>query len=149
MKKIGELITGRKAITLPENATAFESALAMAEDRVGAVLVADGDGCPIGIFTERDLMLRVVVRGLDPKKERIGDHMTRDIFSVSPERTVSDAAHEMQSRHIRHLPVVQDKHVLGLLSLRDLLRDLLNHKRQEVRALRTYIQGEGESAAPH
>ncbi len=147
MKRIGDLITGREVITLTEAATVQEAVLAMRDQHVGALLVLGEDGSPVGIFTERDVMLRVVVPRLDPETEVIATHMTRDLFSVSPERTLSDAAQEMQKRHIRHLPVIRGTTVLGLLSLRDLLRELLKIKLEEVQALTAYIQGEGESAS--
>ena len=89
-------------------------------------------------------MTRVVVHGTDPSAVTVEDLMTRGVFTVSPERTVADAARELQTRHIRHVPVVRNDKVIGLLSLRDLLRALLHVKQVEVTALKAYIQGEPE-----
>ena len=141
MKMIGEVLVGRAVVTVSTEATVQEAVKRMAESKIGALMILDDQEAPIGIFTERDLMLRVVGAGVDPKTARIADYMTREVFSVSPERTVSDSAHEMQSRHIRHLPIVKDGELIGLLSLRDLLRELLQVKRAEVKALTAYIQG--------
>jgi len=147
MKLIGDLLNGGAVHTLPQTATALEAAVAMHQHRVGAILVTDAAGKPAGIFTERDLMVRVVVPGLPPDEVAIGDQMTSALFTVSPERSVSDAAQEMQARHIRHLPVVENEQVIGLLSLRDLLRELLQIKDGEVEALTAYIQGDAEGGA--
>ena len=140
MKMIGELLVGRAVVTVSKGATVQEAVQSMGDSKIGAVMVLEDDGSPLGIFTERDLMMRVIYAGIDPKTAPIVDHMTSEVFSVSPERTVSDSAHEMQSRHIRHLPIVRDGELIGLLSLRDLLRELLWAKRAEVKALTAYIQ---------
>ena len=119
----------------------------MLEAHIGAILIVDSKGGPLGVFTERDLMTRVVVPEREPKGVQIKEVMTRELFTVSPERRINEVAREMQERHIRHLPVVEDGVVIGMLSLRDLLREHLAEKRHEVRALTAYIQGEGEGPA--
>ena len=146
MKKIGELLTGRTVVTLDADATAQDAVRAMRDQKVGAVLVTEA-GRIAGIFTERDLMLRVVAAELDPGAARLGDHMTREMFSAGPQRSLPDVAQDMQARHIRHLPVLRGDEVIGMLSLRDLLRELLVMKRREVQDLTAYIQGEGELEA--
>ena len=142
MKTIREILTGIPALTLPPTATALDAAKSMQEAHVGAVLVADDGGQALGVFTERDLMKRVVVPGKAPESVRLQDVMTTDLFTSEPDARVNDMAREMQARHIRHLPVVEGDKVLGVLSLRDLLRVHLDLKRDEVRALQAYIQGE-------
>lgn len=142
MKTIGELLTGREVLTLGPAATAAEAARAMADHHVGAVLIANGDGQPLGIFTERDLMKKVVVLGSDPGSVTLESLMTRELFTAKVDDSVTAIAQAMQDRHIRHLPVVDaDDHVVGLLSLRDLLREHLRIKAEEVQALTDYIQG--------
>ncbi len=142
MKTIAEILTGREVLTLPGDASALDAAKAMREHNVGAVLVRTAPDAPLGIFTERDLMKRVVVPGLNPGEADLAGLMTREIFWTTPERKVNDMAREMQERHIRHLPVVENGRVMGLLSLRDLLRALVKDVQGEVRALTDYIQGE-------
>jgi CBS domain-containing protein len=147
MKKISELLTGRDVVTVRADATVLEAVQIMGASQVGAVMILDENRAPVGIFTERDLMVRVVLAELDPAVALVEEHMTREPFYVSPERTLSDVSHEVQKRHIRHVPVVRGGEVIGLLSVRDLLRELLQIKLEEVQALKSYIQGEGESAA--
>lgn len=144
MKTIGQILTGNPVVTLPTGATALEAARSMAENRVGAILVQDPGEGPVGMFTERDLMVRVVVPGLAPAEERIEDHMTRELYSVEPDLPLNKVAQEMQARHIRHLPVIRGQEVLGMLSFRDLLRAHLEVTTGEVEALTEYIHGPGE-----
>src|SRR5262249_42688397 len=120
--QIKDLLTGQDLLTLGERSSVLQAAQAMSARKVGAVLVTSADGRLGGIFTERDLMSRVVVARLDPEKVALREVMTRDVFSVGPERDVADVQSEVQRRHIRHIPVVVDGRVVGVLSLRDLLR---------------------------
>ena len=145
MKSIRSLLTGRSLLTLTANATAFEAAVAMEKAHVGCVLVVDDQNAPLGIFTERDLMTRVVVPGADPKTLRLAKVMTKELLTANPDEIIRDVAREMQKRHIRHLPVIEDGQLTGILSLRDLLREHLDAKRQEVQQLTAYINGEPEA----
>ena len=145
MKTIRDVLTGRSAVTVAGSATVLEAATLMAGAHIGALIVVNSKGLS-GIFTERDLMIRVVVAGLDPKKTAVSKVMSPDVYSVGPEERINQVARELQARHIRHVPVVEKRKVLGMLSLRDLLREHLSVKRGEVAALTAYIQGEGDAA---
>ncbi len=141
MRTLNELLTGREIVALPRTATAMTAARLMHQHHVGAILVVDDSGSPVGIFTERDLMKRVVVGGLVAADVAIELHMTTELFVARVDDKVTEMATAMQERHIRHLPVVdQDNKVVGLLGLRDLLRELLRSKADEVAALTDYIQ---------
>lgn len=144
MKTIREVLTGKHLVTLPGSATVMEAAQRMDEAHIGAMLIIDEKGGAAGVFTERDLMVRVIVAGKDPKAVAIQDVMTTELFTVAPERPINEVWREMQARHIRHLPVVEDGRVIGMLSLRDLLHQHLDLKRHEVQQLTAYIQGEGD-----
>ncbi len=148
MKSVGELLVGRKPVSMTRSATALEAARLMEKEHVGSLLVLSPEGNLEGCFTERDLMTRVVGAGKDPAATPLADVMTRELFTAAPEERVNQVAREMQARHIRHLPVLEDGKVLGMLSLRDLLREHLEAKRHEVQALTAYIQGEGEAPQP-
>jgi len=146
MKSIREILTGLPLVSLPGTASVLDAVKKMNEASVGAVLVTDKSG-PVGVFTERDLMTRVVEPGLDGETTALVKVMTKKLFTVEPDRRINEVAREMQERHIRHLPVVDDGEIVAMLSLRDLLREHLAIKRQEVQELTAYIQGEGEAPA--
>ena len=145
IETIDKLLTGRKVVTVEESVSALVAARTMTEEHVGAILVVAPDGAPLGIFTERDLMARVVVPGLDPAATPMGDVMTRDMLTVAPNRTIDAVCRYLQERHIRHVPIIDGGKVLGLLSLRDLLRHDLAALTDEVEHLTEYIQGPGEA----
>jgi len=142
MATIDKLLTGRPALTLPKSATVLEAARAMQRDHVGCVLVVDGDGAPCGIFTERDLMIRIVCEEKDPASVTLEDVMTVDMFTAPASKSISEVRATLQARHIRHVPVIADGKVLGVLSLRDLLRHDLAERANEVQQLTDYIQGD-------
>jgi len=151
MKQLRDLLAGRPRVTLPPAASALEAARAMTDHQVGAVLVCSPDDRPLGIFTERDLMARVIVPGIDPRKVSLERVMTREMLSGRPEHSLTEMAFQMQSHHVRHLPVIDQGRFVGMLSLRDILRELLSSTRAELREITAYIQtGEvsrGDAAA--
>jgi CBS domain-containing protein len=110
----------------------------MVEHNIGAVAVM-GDGEITGLFTERDLMKRVVNEGLDPRTTTVGEVMTRDLVVVSPDRSLEDCMALMRERGFRHLPVCQGKKLRGVISLRDLLAHAVVEKDGEVQMMRAYI----------
>jgi CBS domain-containing protein len=98
--------------------TAQVAAARMTEQACGSVLVCDGDGL-CGIFTERDLVTRVVGRGLDPSRTRLAEVMTHDPDCIESTETAREALRRMDEFGYRHLPVVEGGQVLGVISMRD------------------------------
>lgn len=141
MPQIEGLLTGRKLLTLPGSASVLEAARLMAKHNVGCVLISDGRRRALGIFTERDLMTRVVVPGRPPDAVQLAEVMTRELFTAEKSSKVADIRRELQRRHIRHLPVLEGEVALAMLSLRDLLAADLAATKFEQRAMTEYIQG--------
>ena len=112
-------------ITVPASATVAEAVAVMAEREVGAVLIMNEDGLVSGIFTERDVVVRVVQKGRDPKTTPISMVMTRDVTFVTPGTTIEAALSLMYVKRFRHLLVIDGPKVHGLLSLRDLAYQLI------------------------
>ena len=116
---VGSLMSS-PPITATTDETVSAAAARMRERKVGAVVVAEGDR-PVGILTERDL-IRVAAEGVDPASTTVGDWMTSDPDTVGPEEPVSKAFHALSERGYRHFPVVEDGRLVGVVSMRDLLR---------------------------
>jgi CBS domain-containing protein len=114
-------------ITVDAGATVMDAVTALAGHRIGAVLIRNEDGLVDGIFTERDLLLRVVHAGLDPKTTPISMVMTRDVRFVSPGTSVEAAMALMQLNRFRHLLVMDGPRVLGLVSMGDMTNYLIRH----------------------
>jgi len=131
------------AISVPRDASVRDAARAMVENRIGAVLVTDG-GKPAGIFSERDVMCRVLLPGLDADATRVGDVMTAPLLTYPSIGSARDAKTLMLDRHIRHLPVTgEDGAVLGMLSMRHLMQDQIEDLKDEVDALDAYAGYDG------
>jgi CBS domain-containing protein len=138
MKTIGHIVGGREVYHIGEDQSVREAARYMTERRVGAVAVLAGDRLA-GILSERDIMGRVVARGLDLDKTRVGDVMTRDLVVVRTKESHEDGLRKMQQAGCRHLPVVDGDHLVGMVSQRDLLQIDLTEKDEEIRWLNAYI----------
>jgi CBS domain-containing protein len=122
---------------------AFDVAQAMVDRNIGAVPVLR-DGILIGIFSERDLMRRVVVEGRDCRTTRVEEVMTEDPLTVSPDESLENCMLLMRRHGFRHLPVCDGKQLRGIVSLRDILLHDLSEKDHEVRMMRAYIQASPE-----
>jgi CBS domain-containing protein len=120
--RIGELVSPAVATILP-TATLREAAGAMAADGLGLLVVADATG-PSGVLSERDVVV-AMSEDLDPDDERVRDHCSPEIVSVDEAASVEDAARAMADAQIRHLAVTRDGAVIGVVSVRDVLRVLV------------------------
>jgi CBS domain-containing protein len=124
VRTIGELLAGRSVEHLGPSATAREATRLMAERRVGAIAVMDGQ-LLAGIFTERDLMARVVAAGRDPDTTTLSEVMTTPPQTIEAQRSLVDGLSVMFSNRYRHLPVIDNGEVVGMLSCRDVPTEYL------------------------
>jgi CBS domain-containing protein len=116
---VPDLVHDQILVSLPPSATVQDAARIMAERHIGAVLVAV-DGRLQGIFTERDVLSRVVAAGLDPNDTALGGVMTPNPDTVAPNDSALEALRRMSERGYRHLPVVDGERMVGIVSIRDL-----------------------------
>lgn len=120
--------------------TVAEAVAEMNRHGVGCVIVLDGVRL-CGIFTERDVLRRVVGAGLDPKGTRVAQVMTDQIITIAPDTTLEDALLVFTEKRCRHLPVVENGRLLGLISIGDITRWMGDAHRAEAEHLRNYISG--------
>lgn len=119
-RKICDVIRNQKILCADAALSVRDAASRMAAERVGSLLIV-AHGRLAGIFTERDLLNRVVAPGLDPERTRLAEVMTRDPQTIAPDRPISHALHMMYEGGFRHMPVVEDGKPLGMISIRDAL----------------------------
>ncbi|MDB6113549.1 MAG: hrp1 [Lacunisphaera sp.] len=131
---------GRALRTVPSTVTVAEAVQEMNRHKIGSVLVMNG-ALLAGIFTERDVLSRVVAADLDPKKTPVTDVMSASVLTIGPEATVQEVMDLFAERRCRHLPVVQDGALVGLISIGDVSRWVANAHRAEAESLRLYIAG--------
>ena len=114
----------------------------MNDARVGAVLVTENHKI-VGIFTERDYLQKGEMAGRVAKSTMVKDVMTHDMYTVNMETSVEQCMALMDEHHFRHLPVVENDHLVGIVSIRDVLNALLKNKEIEIKGLENYIMGSG------
>jgi CBS domain-containing protein len=122
------------------DATVHEAVSTMCKKRIGALLVEE-NGAPIGIISERDIMQRLVLERRDPASTRVADIMTRDVLCIDPDHEPEQVMAIMTERRVRHIPVVEGRTVVGLVSIGDLVRWVSRNQDFEIRALRDYVCG--------
>jgi CBS domain-containing protein len=118
----------------------FEAIRRMADHVIGALLVMDGDRL-VGILSERDYARKVILQGKSSRETPVADIMTSNLFTVSPSTTVSDCMQLMSNKRIRHLPVVEGARVVGVLSIGDLVKNIISEQQREIEQLSQYIAG--------
>ena len=128
----------RKVATIDEGKSTLEAAILMTEEFIGAVVVKNSSGIA-GIFTERDLMMRVVGKKKDPEKVKIREVMSNAPPKVSPKDTASDCLDLMKNQRCRHLLVFADNEFVGIVSLRDLVALMIEEKEELIKCLNRYI----------
>ena len=138
MKTIGDLVRGKSFYSAVSSQTVYETARYMAEKDIGAVPVID-DHRLVGIFSERDIIKRVLVPRKDANTTRIGDVMTTNLVIANADEEVPKVLEKMEVNRCRHMPVMVGDHVEGFLSLRDLLFADLQEKDDQVQQLNHYI----------
>jgi len=121
-ERIGDVMTTNPQ-TLPESTTVREAAEAMRANDIGDVVVVDDNGKLSGILTDRDIVVRVVAEGRDPRATRIGDIASRELTAVSPDDPVDRAVQLMRDKAIRRLPAVDKGKPVGIVSIGDLALD--------------------------
>ncbi len=139
MATIRDLLSNRTIHYIQPDQTVFEAANFMVQCNVGAVPVLDGTKL-VGIFSERDIMKRVVTEARDPMTTRIAEVMSTGVHTVPPTASCHDAMALMQEYAVRHLPVCDGATLVGFLSLRDLIGQKLDETTGEAETLRAYIQ---------
>jgi len=125
--------------TITPETTAYQALEIMADRDIGALMVVGEDMELLGIFTERDYSRKVVLRGRSSKETAVRELMTPSVFCVTPEDTTEYCMEVMNSKHIRHLPVIEHGRLAGLVSVRDVVNMIIHAKETTIRDLETYI----------
>lgn len=123
----------------PEH-TVFEALEEMADKGVGALLVMDGEALK-GIFSERDHARSVDLEGRSARETKVREVMTSEVITVTPDQTIDDCMGLMTNRRIRHLPVVEDGGVIGVISIGDVVKEVIAEQEFHIDQLQKYISG--------
>lgn len=140
MRPISELLKKREATVYSLNPqdSVFEALRRLADHDVGAMMVIDG-GRLVGVFSERDYTRKIALAGKSSKDTAVKDIMTANVFTVSPQTRTKDCLALMSQKKIRHLPVVDEGKVIGMISIRDIMNDIIADHELTISYLQHYI----------
>jgi CBS domain-containing protein len=140
MERVERLLNekGREIFSVTPETSAWDAAAAMAERHIGAVMVL-GEGHTAGLFSERDLLTRVVLKGLDPRTTPVSAVMSTDLVYVTPQTPIHEAMAVMTERRCRHLPVMDGERLAGLVSIGDCTRWVSRDQHATIQHLTDYI----------
>ncbi len=143
MKTVRNILERKKneVATIPVGTTVRQAVELMAKIGIGSVLVTDNKGLK-GIFTERDVLKRVVAKKLDPDTTPVDDVMSTDIMTCSPDDTIEEVSRFISTARKRHIPVTEDGKLVGICTAGDIMASVLEDRTIQVEHLKSYIQGD-------
>jgi len=143
MTTIRQILAGKPDVySIDPDATVLDALKRLEEKNVGALLVMKGDRL-VGIFSERDYARRMILHGRSSKETSVREVMTPEVFTIAPEATSGECMVHMTDRHIRHLPVLENGRVVGVISIGDVVRAVIDDLRFTIRQLESYIRTAG------
>jgi len=142
MHTIGQLLEakGKKFWSIAPNATVFEALQLMAKNNIGALLVIQNDRL-VGIFSERDYARKVILKGKSSRETTVGDLMTREVYYIDPKDTLQESMAVMTAKNIRHMPVLENERLIGIVTMGDVVKQILADQKFTIRELQKYISG--------
>jgi len=141
MKTVRQLLEakGNRVFSIAPASPVYDALLIMAENRIGALVVLEGEHL-VGIFSERDYAREVVLKGKTSRTTPVSDIMSTAVITVSPDTMVDDCMNLMSGKRIRHLPVLENDRVVGVLSIGDLVKETIDYQQFLIKQLEHYIQ---------
>ena len=125
-------------ISITPETTVYEALVIMADKNIGALVVIEGETLK-GIMSERDYARKVILHGKSSREMRVGEIMTSNVISVSPEQSVQECMAQMTDKHIRHLPVLENDRVVGIISIGDVVKAIISDQESTIKLLEDYI----------
>ena len=142
MKIIRDILQekGFEVYSIPPDATVYEALQKLADKNVGALLVMQDDSV-VGIISERDYARKVVLKGKFSKDVPVSEIMSSHILRIDPDQDIEACMALMTDKHVRHLPVVENGRVVGIISIGDIVKAIIEHKEETIAQLENYIKG--------
>ncbi len=142
MKTVRQLLSekGSTVWTIAPDASVYEALALVAEKNIGALLVVE-DGKPVGLVSERDYARKVILKGHTAQASTVQDIMTRCVICVDPDETLDQCMAVITERRVRHLPVLECGDIVGLISIGDLVKAIIDEQQFVIEQLERYISG--------
>ncbi len=144
MKTVRQLLDakGYETLSVTPETNVFDALTIMAQKHVGALVVIDDSGHLAGIFSERDYAREVALKGKTSRTTKISEVMSTQVITVTPDQLTDECMELMSGKRIRHLPVVENERVIGILSIGDLVKETIAYQQFLIQQLESYIQGQ-------
>jgi CBS domain-containing protein len=139
VKDLLSKVSGPTIMVSPTD-TVYRALQLMAENNVGAVMICES-GQMLGIFTERDYCRKIILMGRSSLNTPIEEIMTKKMITIKPTQTMEESMELMTKYHIRHLPVEENDHLVGIISMRDVMESIISFKQEHIERLESYILG--------
>lgn len=142
MKTVQQLLDakGGRIFSIAPDSPVYDALVIMADKHIGALVVLEGERLA-GIFSERDYAREVVLKGRSSRTTPVRDIMSTNVITVSPAENVEECMNLMSGKRIRHLPVIENNKVIGLLSIGDLVKETIEYQKFLIKQMESYIQG--------
>ena len=133
-------VKGHDIWSIGPGSMVYDALRMMADKDVGALLVMEDDRL-VGIVSERDYARKVILKGKASMETRVGEIMTNVLFTIHPDQTIHECMELMTNKHIRHLPVVFENKVIGIISIGDVVKDIIYQQRETIKDLERFVTG--------
>ena len=131
---------GHDVLSVTPDATVYEALRIMAENNVGALVVLDGETVA-GIMSERDYARKVILHGKSSREMQVREIMTSRVYYMRPEQDLQECMAQMTDRHVRHLPILENDRLVGIISIGDVVKAIIADQESTIKLLETYITG--------
>ena len=129
----------RKIWTISKNQSVRQALIVMSEKNIGAIIVVDNNDFPVGIFSERDYARKIILKGKNSKDTLLDEVMTKELITVTKDYKIDQCMEIMNEKRIRHLPVLENKKIVGIISIGDVLKIMIKEQKELIDHLQKFI----------
>ena len=131
----------RQIWTISKDQSVRQALVLMSEKNIGAIIIVDNNNFPIGIFSERDYARKIILKGKSSKGTLLEEVMTKELITVTRDHKIDQCMEIMTEKKIRHLPILEDKKIVGIISIGDLLKIMIKEQKELIDHLQKFITG--------
>ena len=134
-----KLNENRQIWTISNDQSVMQALILMSEKNIGAIIIADSNDFPIGIFSERDYARKVILKGKSSKDTLLDEVMTKELITITKDHKIDQCMEIMTEKKIRHLPVLENKKIIGIISIGDVLKIMIKEQKELINHLQKFI----------
>ena len=134
-----KLNKNRQIWTISKDQSVMQALILMSEKNIGAIIIVDNNDFPIGIFSERDYARKIILKGKSSKDTLLDEVMTKELITITKDNKIDQCMEIMTEKKIRHLPILEDKKVVGIISIGDVLKIMIKEQKELINHLQKFI----------